>query len=362
MNDHVQVLLYTSYLHIIGGIETFVIHWVEMMREYYDIGVYCPKLPDEMAMRIMEKVPLYRGDFPVTCDSLIMIRMGDHIPTNVTYKKSFRMCHACKSNPGWTIRDDCDMIIHVSETSRESFGDDGLVIYNPVIKNKNRALLLVSATRIPAPDKGKNADRMLRLAQMLNDEEIPFLWLNFSDKPLGDAPPGFVNVGCYQDLQPYIKRADYLVQLSDQEGFGYSVAEALVSNTAVLVTNFGTVKELGVKDGENGYIIPFDLDFDVRKLLNIPVFDYTYDNKDIARKWRKLLGNTKPQGTYKPEKIVTIQVMQKYEDIMLQRSMYPGSRLRVMESRAKRLCDELGYCKRIGGGLNGKVQNTKREV
>ena len=345
--DKVQVLLYTSYLHIIGGIETFVIHWVELMKPYYDIGVYCPKLPDEMAMRIMEKVPLFRSEQSITCDTLIMIRMGDHIPQNVTYSKSYRMCHACRSDPGWTIRIDCDSIIHVSEASRESFGDDGLVIYNPVIENENRALLLVSATRIPAPDKGKNADRMLRLAQMLNDEEIPFLWLNFSDKPLSNAPPGFVNVGCYQDLQPYIKRADYLVQLSDQEGFGYSVAEALVSNTAVLVTNFGTVKELGVKDGENGYIIPFDLNFDIHKLLNVPVFDYIYNNKDIVKKWRKLLGNTQPKNDYHPEKVEIIEVVQKYDDIILKRTMIPGSRFKVFESRAVRLCDELKFCKRI---------------
>lgn len=360
MNErHVQVLLYTSYLHIIGGIETFVIHWVKLMSEYYDIGIYCPRLPDEMAMRIMEQVPLFRDSQPIECDTLIMIRMSDKIPQNITFSKSFRMCHACKSNPGWEVYPDCDKIVHVSEASKESFLSDGAVIYNPVIPNEKRALLLVSATRIPAPDKGKNADRMLKLARMLNDAEIPFLWLNFSDKPLGDAPPGFVNVGCYQDLQPYIKRADYLVQLSDQEGFGYSVAEALVCKTAVIVTPFKTAEELKVKDEVNGYVIPFDLDFDVRKLLNVPIFDYTYDNKRIANQWRKLLGNTKPRKDYKPERIVMIEVVRKYDDIMLNRTMFPGSKFKVFESRAKRLCDELEFCKRIEGGKNGKVSGTK---
>lgn len=355
MSD-VQVLLHTSYLHTIGGIETFVLSWIELMSSYYDIGVYCPRLPDETAMRIMAKVPLYRGDIPVTCDTLIMIRMGDPIPQNITYTQSIRMCHACRSNPGWVIRDDCDKIIHVSEASRDSFGSDGAVIYNPVIPNPWRSLVLVSATRIPAPDKGKNADRMLRLAQMLCDADIPFLWLNFSDKPLVDAPPGFVNVGSYQNLQPYIKRADYLVQLSDQEGFGYSVAEALVSKVPVIVTPFKTVEELKVKDGVNGYVVPFDLNFDVRMLLNVPTFDYKYDNKKIVKQWQKLLGNTKPKGNYHPEKVVIIEALIKYDDIMLNRTILPGSRLRVFEARAVRLCDELKYCKRIkeekyGGGL-----------
>lgn len=346
MSD-VQVLLYTSYLHIIGGIETFVMNWVELMSPYYDIGIYCPKLPEEMALRIMARVPLYRGDSAVSCDNLIMVRMGDFIPENITYNHSLRMCHACKTNPGWEIRGDCEKIVHVSEASMESFGTDGLVIYNPVISNPRRSLILVSATRIPAPDKGKNADRMLKLAQMLNDADIPFLWLNFSDKPLGNAPPGFVNVGTYQDLQPYIKRADYLVQLSDHEGFGYSVAEALVCSVPVLVTGFETTKELGVIDGVNGYIIPFDMDFDVRKLLQVPEFEYTYDNKTIVKQWRKLLGTAKPKHNYRPERVEIIEVVQKYDDIMLQRTMIPGSRIKVFESRAVRLCDELKFCKRI---------------
>lgn len=352
MANHVQVLLYTSYLHIIGGIETFVMNWVDIMSPYYDIGIYCPRLPDEMTMRIMSKVPLFRGDDPVTCDSLIMIRMGDCIPENITYNRSIRMCHACKTNPAWFIRDDCDTIVHVSKVSRESFKSDGLVILNPVIYNPKRALILVSATRMPAPDKGQNAQRMLKLAQMLNEADIPFLWLNFSDKPLVDAPQGFVNVGTYQDLQPYIKRADYLVQLSDSEGFGYSVAEALIANVPVLVTPFKATKELGVIDGVNGYVLPYDMDFDVNKLLSVPSFTYTYDNKPIVKAWRELLGKAEPKKDYKPAKVVLVEVIEKYDDMMFNRTMYPGTRFKVFEDRAVRLCDEFKLCKRVnkGGG------------
>lgn len=360
MSERTQVLLYTSYLHIIGGIETFILNWIDLMNPYYDIAVMCPTIPDEMAMRILSKVPLYRGDADISCDTLIMIRMGDHIPKGVTYAHSIRMCHACKSNPSWRIRPDCDKIVHVSKASKKSFETDGDVIYNPVIHDQRNALLLVSATRIPASDKGANTDRMLRLAQMLNDAEIPFMWFNFSDKPIGCAPPGLVNVGTYHDLQPYISRADYLVQLSDQEGFGYSVAEALVNQTAVIVTPFETTKELNIKDGVNGYVIPFDMDFDVRKLLRIPQFNYTYDNETIIKQWRKLLGNTRPMKNYKPQRVVLVEVVSRYEDLMLNKVLTPGTKIKVFEDRAKLLCDDLQLCKRlrtIGGGY-GEVQNT----
>ena len=331
--NNVQVLLYTSYLHIIGGIETFVFSFVNLMSEYYDIGVYCPQIPVETQGRLSQKVPVFTKDVPISCNTLIMIRIMDDIPKNVTYKKSIRMCHATKSTPAWYIKQDCDKIIHVSQASKESFDSDGDIIYNPVIKTKKEALLLVSATRIPARDKGKNADRMLELAKMLSCNGIPFLWFNFSDAPLNNAPKGFVNVGSFQDLQPYIAKADYLVQLSDQEGFGYSVAEALANNTAVICTPFSTTAELGVKNGENGYIIPYNMRFDVKKLLNVPKFTYEYDNSSIIAKWKKQIGNLKPKHDYIPPKELLVRVTTEYRDIELKKMMKPGEIIRMKPER-----------------------------
>ena len=54
--NKVQVLLYTSYLHVIGGIETFVESWVSIMRKYYDIGLYCPQMPPEMTVRMCQRI------------------------------------------------------------------------------------------------------------------------------------------------------------------------------------------------------------------------------------------------------------------------------------------------------------------
>lgn len=336
MSNHVQVLYYTSYLHIIGGIETYVLSIIELLKGDFEIGVFCPRLPDDVAARITSKVKLFKSREAITCDTLIMIRMMDEIPLNVKYSKSIRMCHACYLGPSWKIKKDCDMIIHVSKASKKSFKSSGKVIYNPVIKTDRKALLLVSATRIPALDKGKNAERMLNLARKLNENKISFLWLNFSDQPLQNAPKGFVNVGTYQDIQPYIKRADYLVQLSDHEGFGYSVAEALANHTAVICTPFETTKELGVVDKKNGYIIPFDLDFDVKKLLHVPVFDYDYDNFNIIRNWKKIL-NAKPSKQEDVPDRVAVKVRIQYKDIVLDRPMLEGEIVGMPSKRAEYL-------------------------
>lgn len=333
MENNVQVLLYTSYLYIIGGIETFVLSFINLMGDHYDIGLYCPNMPLQMQGIVSRKVPVFTDKDPISCNTLIMIRIMDDIPKNVTYKKSIRMCHATRSNPAWFIKQDCDRIIHVSQASKESFKSNGGVIYNPVIKTQKKSFLLVSATRIPAMDKGKNAERMLKLANMLNSHGIPYVWLNFSDAPIEKAPKGFVNVGSLQDMQSFIAKADYLVQLSDQEGFGYSVAEALVNNTAVICTPFATTSELGVEDGKNGYIIPFDMNFDVKKLLEVPKFEYEYDNAQIVKQWKKEIGSLKPKHAYKPPEERLVRVVMEYRDINLQRMLHPGELLYMKPER-----------------------------
>lgn len=334
-----QIILYTSYLHIIGGIETFVFSFIDMMADSYDIAILCPNLPFETRQRLKNKGIKFYQNENLQCETLIMVRMMDIIPRNVTFKRSIRMCHATKSNPTWNILQDCDAIVHVSEASKKSFNSEGVVIYNPVTKTSKKAIILVSATRIPAPDKGKNAERMLKLAKMLNAANIPFLWFNFSDAPLKDAPKGFMNIGAFQDIQPYIAKADYLVQLSDQEGFGYSVLEALINNTAVICTPFDTTAELGVEDGVNGYIVPFNLNFDVRKLLDVPMFEYTWSNEKIKKEWDKLF-KTKP----KPRKKIMVEVISPYHDIALDKDLSKGYRLEVTEERARQIAK---YCRRV---------------
>ena len=336
-DNKVQVLLYTSYLHVIGGIETFVLNFIELMSPYYTIGLLCPTLPEALKAKVKEKAIYFTANQSITCDTLIMIRMMEQIPPRVNYEKSIRMCHACKTVPSWFIRQDCDSIVHVSKASKLSFNSDGKVIHNPLISNEKKSLLFVSATRIPAMDKGKNAERMLKLAKKLNESEIPFLWFNFSDAPLNNAPKGFVNVGTFHELQPYIARADYLVQLSDQEGFGYSVLEALSVGTACICTPFETTKELGLIDGKNGYIIPYDLDFDVKKLLKVPEFEYKYNNADIAKKWKTLL-DKKPARKKKISAsaldMVKVKVVVNYYDTVLKETLRVGTILYMDAERA----------------------------
>ncbi len=287
-----EIILYINFLARLGGIETFIYQFAKMMKNR-DVALVCEKVPEEQERKLSQvvKVIAYQKDRTYLCDNLIMLRILDLKPKNIFYRNSVQMCHACKTSPIWIIPKNCEHIVTVSETSRESFGVNAKVIHNPIEVTKENALVLISATRIPAPDKGGNEWRMKRLAEMLNEAHIPFIWFNFSDNALEDAPQGFVNVGARDDIQPYLRRADYLVQLSESEAWSYSVLEALSNNVPVIVTPFKSAYEMGIEEGRNGHIVPFNMDFDVKTLLNVPRFKFNVKeyNKQIAEQWGEIL-------------------------------------------------------------------------
>jgi hypothetical protein len=78
------------------------------------------------------------------------------------------------------------------------------------------------------------------------------------------------------DITNYIANADYLVQLSDNEGYCYSVIEALSAGTPVIVTPCPVFKELGIINGKNSYICDFEMkDVKVQDIYEkIPEFTY----------------------------------------------------------------------------------------
>ena len=61
-------------------------------------------------------------------------------------------------------------------------------------------------------------------------------------------------IGYKENPFPYIKSADYLVQLSDDESWCNSITEAKLLGTPVIVTNFESSKEQ-IQNNVNGIII-----------------------------------------------------------------------------------------------------------
>ena len=339
-----QVIMYINQLHIIGGIESFIYHFARLMCKKYEITLVCGNIPEAQKARYEKyiKVIQYSIKDRYICDTLVLLRILDRTPQNIDYTQSVQMVHACRTTPLWHIRQTSDFIVNVSQAGKDSFGDeakDGIVIHNPILCDNPKALLLVSATRIPAPDKGKNEVRMRRLAEMLNEAEIPFIWFNFSEGHIPNPPRGMFNMGLDMDIRPYIASATYLVQLSDSECWSYSILEALTQNVPVVVTDFPSAKEMGVKDGENGYILPFSMDFDVKRLLKVPKFTYLYDNEPIKCQWSKIFDH---KQKIKKKTMWDVQILQQYNDMALGRICNPGEIIAMPIQRAKVII-ELGF-------------------
>lgn len=337
-----QVVLYINHVNIVGGIQSFIYHFAKIMGQYYDITYIINDAKKEHIeyMRQVVKV-LVNPKEKIYCDTLIMLRILDSIPGNIEYKKSIQMCHACKTRENWHIPKTSDYIVNVSQASKDSFGEeskDGIVIHNLISQCENKPLVLMSATRIPAADKGNNEKRMRRLADMLNEAQISFIWLNFSDGILDNPPKNFFNLGLNMNASDYFRIADYIVLLSDSEAWSYTLLESLaLHNKPVLVCPFPSALEMGVEDGKNGYILPYDMDFDVHKLLNVPKFEYQYDNKAIVDQWKKLL-NAKPKP--KPERVKVRCTVFSYNDLELGRKVYKGDIWETSYNRAMYLMNE----------------------
>ena len=348
-----QVVIYIDKAYAIGGIESFIYNFCKAMNKHYDILVlYGTQMAPEQISRLTPMVRVMRNDTNKTikCDSLIINRVFDKIPQNITCKQSFQMVHGCKDVNPYHLPDDKGRLICVSDVVQESFGEeanDAVVINNIVSTERSKdMLLLISASRFDTPEKGQK--RAVELAKMLEDNGIPYLWLYFSNREIPGATKNMIMMKPTLSIREYIKKADYLVQLSDSEAFCYSIVEALIEGTPVITTPLPVLSEIGVEEGENGYIVPFDMDFDVNELLDIPKFNYSYNNGAIVTKWKKLLGNTKPTHSYKPDEMVNVKILKQYSDMELQKMVYPGEEYLMRKERALQV-EGHGFGKIMGG-------------
>lgn len=345
-----QVVIYTSKTFMIGGIETWIYNFCERMKEYYDILVLYDSIDTEQLDRLSRIVRTKQNNKQkISCDTIIVNRISDSIPPNVEYKQSVQMIHSMKLSSSWEVPKGRDKYIAVSEAVKKSFGV-GEVIHNMTISNEKKStLLLVSATRLSTFEKGQN--RMRTLAAGLEENEISYIWLIFSDKQPPQMTKDMVWLPPRLDIKPYIARADYLVQLSDQEGFCYSIVEAWEVGTPVITTPIDVLGEIGFVEGVNGYTVPFDMkgiDFD--RFLHVPrMMPQPFDNKKQVEKWQKVLGNTTPKRDFVPEKKVTLICTRQYRDTFLNRTIDEGEKITVPMFRADAIISN-GF-----GRIYGKV-------
>lgn len=340
-----QVVVYIGNTQAIGGIETFIYNFCREMYKYYDIMViYDDHMDGRQIMRLSQFVYVARNPKkPIKCDTLINIRITDEVPDNIKYNKKVQMVHTCQmadyGKYHYEIVKGWDDIVFVSEVAAKSFSDqvnDYRVIPNLTDREKPRKpLILLSATRL-SYEKGE--DRIYKLAEAFRSANIPFLWIVFSPVPLRKKIPFVLQCDTTLEIRSFYKAADYVVQLSDKESFCYTLVEALEMGVPVITTPIDVLEEIGVKDGYNGYIVPFDMQgINVKAIYDkrLKFKNKANINDSIIDKWRDLLGDTEPTHSYKPEdEIVKVVVRENYGDLELGRAMVVGEVVSMRRDRA----------------------------
>ena len=227
--------------------------------------------------------------------------------------------------------------IGVSQAACNSFteltGKPCQLCYNPILLDPpKKTLRLVSATRL-TKEKGK--DRMIKLAKALDNANIPYEWTVYTNSKDTIKNSHVVYKPPTLDINGKLKEADYVVQLSDSESYCYTMVQALMLGTPVIVTPWNCLKELKITE-EYGFILPFDMS-------NIPVQDiYTkeFNFKYIPPKdsWNEILAPGESQYQKDLQCLFEVAATDQYEkrkatDIELGCIPKPGQKWKVNKFR-----------------------------
>ena len=262
-------LFYFHTLNSIGGIETFFWNMAQKYGKDFDITILYRNGDPEQVKRLAElvRVKKYRDGEIVKCKRAF-VAFNTDILDNIEAEEYFQMLHGDYRSLGVLPQKHPKLQEYVacSKIVRDAYADItgkvAEVSYNPFVYHKPKKVLrLVSATRLT---KDKGLGRMNILADALEEAGIPYVWDIYTDTERPVKNKNMVIRPPRLDIIDYIADADYYVQLSDAEGYCYSVVEALSVGTPVIVTEFSVTKEIGVVDGVNGFILPFGME-------NIPV-------------------------------------------------------------------------------------------
>ena len=334
-------VLYFPHINVCGGIETYC---YEMGLKYkdYDITLIFQDGDPLMLRKIAEtcRVIQYKKDDEIICDTFIF-GYGHEILDHVQAKTIIQTFHAdyiCRRlNPSFDKRITHRFGVADNTTNgiREHYewAKDITTMYNPyTVKKPRKVLRLVSATRLTAE---KGFARMVRLAEALDESGIPWQWTVFTDSKQEFPNKNVAKMPPRQDVLDFIADADYLVQLSDTEGYSYSIVEALSVGTPVIVTALPVAEEQGVINGKTGFILPFDM-------KEIPVDDIYKGLKKFKVEPREshyetVLVKGKAEYADDHKGTVTVRVKQRYKDLELGAIQNVGDMNNVTPERADKL-------------------------
>lgn len=326
-------IYWVGNLNVIGGVETAIYELAKMCKDY-DFVIYYNSISSEQLKRLKKYVKCvkYQGE-KLKCKKFFC-NYDISIIDNVEAEEYIEIIHcvfkynSLRPHTHEKITKYYAVGKEACESFKELTGKDCEVLHNILqIEKPKKVLRLISATRF-ASDKGKLVERTQKLIDELEKNNIPFLWLIFTNGEHIIKNKNVIYMEPRLDIRDFIADSDYLVQLSDTEAFCYAVLESLYLNTPVIVTPIPCfTDEMKVKNGINGYVLDFNMEnIPINEIYNeIPSFKY----EKFKNKWENVI--IKKKGNYEEEKRMKAKVKcimkNGYDDIELKRHINYGKEI-----------------------------------
>lgn len=291
---------YFRHLNRIGGIESHLRYLAKKYAQKYEIVVFY-QTADSFQLSNLRKyvrcVQLTKTDF-VKCKRLFCC-FNREILNQCEAEKKYLVLHGDYKDMiargqlkefNLPIDSRIDEYLGVSQLVCDSWQEltdiKAKNILEPVVIEKSKPLMFVSATRL-TPEKGY--DRMLRLAEILDEHKINYLWYVFTNSKKSGSK-NMILLPPRDDITDKIGGFDAFIQLSDNEGFCLSIVEALLQGVPVIATDLPVLKEIGLNEA-NSVILPFNMeDIPIEKITKIN--ELKFDYKPPKDKWSSVLDKT----------------------------------------------------------------------
>jgi glycosyltransferase involved in cell wall biosynthesis len=309
--------IYISNWNVLGGVESFIQNFCKRMNKHYKISLLFDWVENNnllfeysnyVDIIKIDKSKIYSFDYFINSTA-----WGFSPFDNIESKKVIQVVHADYRHviQNWNFKyikhNKTTHHVCVGQVVKEGFEEVtklkcDKIIYNLLDnqikldpKPKNKILNLITCSRLSGE---KGFKRMLQFAEILKENKVEYIW-NVYGAIKTSYQQQIVNTfkdhkevvfhGVTRESFKEINKADYLVQLSDTEGFAYSVYEAMQVKTPCIITPFASGNEQ-ITHGVNGYIVPFDMkEINLKEILNnipvVPEFEELGKEED----WIKLL-------------------------------------------------------------------------
>ena len=292
-------ILYFDNINSIGGVEQFF-YYIAKKYNDYDITIFYSNGDAKQIARLREYVRVVKFDGKRIKCKRAFFNYSKQIIDKVDAEEYIEVIHFVPTEyQKVEIHPKITKYLGVSKLVCDEFtrlqGKPCELAYNPVEIDKPRKVLkLISATRLTL-EKGKK--RMIKLAEELDKAGIPYLWLIFTNDENAIDNPNVIYMKPTLNIVDYIAMSDYLVQLSDTESFSISINEALKLGIPIISTDLPVLKELGIENGKQGYLIDKDMtNIPIEDIYNkIPKVKYNPPKDN----WGNIL--VKSKSTYKKE-------------------------------------------------------------